>query len=148
MFTLIQVSQCCWAPPATRLAGQDWLCSPSEAAERVSDITGPGWHTLHPLHYEVWITKLLNYELKCWLDSFILRALCLPFYVTIRGADWLVELSGPEQDGVSVRELLEELYVQAGACKEWGLIRYISGILRKRVEVLAEVSDGDSWILR
>uniref|UniRef100_A0A8C2WD08 Phosphorylase b kinase regulatory subunit n=1 Tax=Cyclopterus lumpus TaxID=8103 RepID=A0A8C2WD08_CYCLU len=37
-----------------------------------------------------------------------------------------------------VRSLLEELYVQAGACKEWGLIRYISGILRKRVEVLAE----------
>lgn len=57
-----------------------------------------------------------------------------------RGADWPVELSGPGQGGVSVRCLLEELYVQAGACKEWGLIRYISGILRKRVEVLAEVS--------
>lgn len=66
----------------------------------------------------------------------------------IRGADWLVELSGPGQGGVSVRALLEELYVQAGACKEWGLIRYISGILRKRVEVLAEVSDSDSQILR
>uniref|UniRef100_A0A8K9WWY6 Phosphorylase b kinase regulatory subunit n=1 Tax=Oncorhynchus mykiss TaxID=8022 RepID=A0A8K9WWY6_ONCMY len=37
-----------------------------------------------------------------------------------------------------VRCLLEELYAQAGANKEWGLIRYISGILRKRVEVLAE----------
>lgn len=58
----------------------------------------------------------------------------------IRGADWQVELSGPGQGGVSVRSLLEELYVQAGACKEWGLIRYISGILHKRVEVLAEVS--------
>ncbi|XP_042348330.1 phosphorylase b kinase regulatory subunit alpha, liver isoform isoform X1 [Plectropomus leopardus] len=56
----------------------------------------------------------------------------------MKGADWLVELSGPGQGGVSVRSLLEELYVQAGACKEWGLIRYISGILRKRVEVLAE----------
>ncbi|XP_056268227.1 phosphorylase b kinase regulatory subunit alpha, liver isoform isoform X6 [Pseudoliparis swirei] len=56
----------------------------------------------------------------------------------MKGADWLVELSGPGQDGVSVRSLLEELYVQAGACKEWGLIRYISGILRKRVAVLAE----------
>lgn len=59
-----------------------------------------------------------------------------------RGADWLVELSGPGQGGVSVRSLLEELYVQAGDCKEWGLVRYISGILRKRVEVLAEVSRG------
>ncbi|XP_061596587.1 phosphorylase b kinase regulatory subunit alpha, liver isoform isoform X5 [Cololabis saira] len=56
----------------------------------------------------------------------------------MKGADWVVELSGPGQGGVSVSSLLEELYVQAGACKEWGLIRYISGILRKRVEVLAE----------
>uniref|UniRef100_A0A3P8VL37 Phosphorylase b kinase regulatory subunit n=1 Tax=Cynoglossus semilaevis TaxID=244447 RepID=A0A3P8VL37_CYNSE len=56
----------------------------------------------------------------------------------MKGADWLVELSGPGQGGVSVRSLLEELYVQAGVCKEWGLIRYISGILHKRVEVLAE----------
>ncbi|XP_033483303.2 phosphorylase b kinase regulatory subunit alpha, liver isoform isoform X4 [Epinephelus lanceolatus] len=56
----------------------------------------------------------------------------------MKGAEWQVELSGPGQGGVSVRSLLEELYVQAGACKEWGLIRYISGILRKRVEVLAE----------
>ncbi|CAB1327477.1 unnamed protein product [Coregonus sp. 'balchen'] len=51
-------------------------------------------------------------------------------------ADWMVDVGG--QGGVSVRCLLEELYVQAGANKEWGLIRYISGILRKRVEVLAE----------
>uniref|UniRef100_A0A672G205 Phosphorylase b kinase regulatory subunit n=1 Tax=Salarias fasciatus TaxID=181472 RepID=A0A672G205_SALFA len=56
----------------------------------------------------------------------------------MKGADWLVELSGPGQGGVSVRSLLEELYVQAGTCKEWGLIRYISGILHKKVEVLAE----------
>uniref|UniRef100_UPI003AAE8437 phosphorylase b kinase regulatory subunit alpha, liver isoform isoform X1 n=1 Tax=Centroberyx gerrardi TaxID=166262 RepID=UPI003AAE8437 len=56
----------------------------------------------------------------------------------MKGANWLVEVSGPGQGGASVRSLLEELYVQAGACKEWGLIRYISGILRKRVEVLAE----------
>lgn len=66
-----------------------------------------------------------------------------------RGADWQVELSGPGQGGVSVRSMLEELYVQAGACKEWGLIRYISGILRKRVEVLAEVSQRKwlrSWL--
>ncbi|XP_028256918.1 phosphorylase b kinase regulatory subunit alpha, liver isoform isoform X2 [Parambassis ranga] len=56
----------------------------------------------------------------------------------MKGADWQVELSGPGQGGVNVRSLLEELYVQAGASKEWGLIRYISGILRKRVEVLAE----------
>ncbi|XP_077418815.1 phosphorylase b kinase regulatory subunit alpha, liver isoform isoform X1 [Vanacampus margaritifer] len=56
----------------------------------------------------------------------------------MKGADFLVEVSGPGHGWVSVRTLLEELYAQAGACKEWGLIRYISGILRKRVEVLAE----------
>uniref|UniRef100_A0AAQ4QMQ5 Phosphorylase b kinase regulatory subunit n=1 Tax=Gasterosteus aculeatus aculeatus TaxID=481459 RepID=A0AAQ4QMQ5_GASAC len=56
----------------------------------------------------------------------------------MKGADWPVELAGPGQGGVTVRSLLEELYVQAGSCNEWGLIRYISGILRKRVEVLAE----------
>lgn len=56
----------------------------------------------------------------------------------MKGPEWAVELSGPAQGAVSVRVLLEELYVQAGASKEWGLIRYISGILRKRVEVLAE----------
>uniref|UniRef100_A0A3P9LFF6 Phosphorylase b kinase regulatory subunit n=1 Tax=Oryzias latipes TaxID=8090 RepID=A0A3P9LFF6_ORYLA len=56
----------------------------------------------------------------------------------LKGADWVVELSGAGMGGASVHSLLEELYAQAGACKEWGLIRYISGILRKRVEVLAE----------
>ncbi|XP_041702759.2 phosphorylase b kinase regulatory subunit alpha, liver isoform isoform X3 [Coregonus clupeaformis] len=61
----------------------------------------------------------------------ILYILCV-----MKGADWMVDVGG--QGGVSVRCLLEELYVQAGANKEWGLIRYISGILRKRVEVLAE----------
>lgn len=44
-----------------------------------------------------------------------------------------------EQKGATVRTLLEELYGKAGASKEWGLIRYISGILKKKVEVLAEV---------
>ncbi|XP_061830626.2 phosphorylase b kinase regulatory subunit alpha, liver isoform isoform X2 [Nerophis lumbriciformis] len=53
----------------------------------------------------------------------------------MKGADWPVELPGVS---VSVRVLLEEVYVQAGANKEWALIRYISGILHKRVEVLSE----------
>lgn len=54
----------------------------------------------------------------------------------MKGADWMVNISG--QCGTTVRSLLEELYIKAGANKEWGLIRYISGILKKRVEVLAE----------
>lgn len=54
-----------------------------------------------------------------------------------RGADWDTELDG--QYGVTVHCLLNELYRKAGLNQEWGLIRYISGMLKKRVEVLAEV---------
>ena len=57
----------------------------------------------------------------------------------------MVELSGPGRGGPSVSSLLEDLYVQAGICKDWGLIRYISGILRKTVEVLAEVRIVRTW---
>uniref|UniRef100_A0A672V555 Phosphorylase b kinase regulatory subunit n=1 Tax=Strigops habroptila TaxID=2489341 RepID=A0A672V555_STRHB len=54
----------------------------------------------------------------------------------LKGADWDTELGG--QYGVTVHCLLNELYRKAGLNQEWGLIRYISGILKKRVEVLAE----------
>ncbi|NXP82259.1 KPB2 kinase, partial [Ramphastos sulfuratus] len=54
----------------------------------------------------------------------------------LKGADWDTELDG--QAGVTVHSLLNELYRKAGLNQEWGLIRYISGILKKRVEVLAE----------
>ncbi|RLW07688.1 hypothetical protein DV515_00003644 [Chloebia gouldiae] len=54
----------------------------------------------------------------------------------LKGADWDTKLDG--QCGVTVHCLLNELYRKAGLNQEWGLIRYISGILKKRVEVLAE----------
>uniref|UniRef100_A0A674GV76 Phosphorylase b kinase regulatory subunit n=1 Tax=Taeniopygia guttata TaxID=59729 RepID=A0A674GV76_TAEGU len=54
----------------------------------------------------------------------------------LKGADWDTKLDG--QYGVTVHCLLNELYRKAGLNQEWGLIRYISGILKKRVEVLAE----------
>uniref|UniRef100_A0A8C0ANW9 Phosphorylase b kinase regulatory subunit n=1 Tax=Buteo japonicus TaxID=224669 RepID=A0A8C0ANW9_9AVES len=54
----------------------------------------------------------------------------------LKGADWDTELDG--QYGVTVHCLLNELYRKAGLNQEWGLIRYISGMLKKRVEVLAE----------
>ncbi|XP_069617626.1 phosphorylase b kinase regulatory subunit alpha, liver isoform isoform X4 [Ranitomeya imitator] len=61
----------------------------------------------------------------------ILYILCV-----IKGLDWDTNLNG--QCGVTVHCLLSELYGKAGDNREWGLIRYISGLLRKRVEVLAE----------
>ncbi|XP_051840364.1 phosphorylase b kinase regulatory subunit alpha, liver isoform isoform X4 [Antechinus flavipes] len=54
----------------------------------------------------------------------------------LKGPDWDTNLSG--QHGVTVHNLLNELYRKAGLNKEWGLIRYISGLLKKKVEVLAE----------
>uniref|UniRef100_A0A452QZW5 Phosphorylase b kinase regulatory subunit n=1 Tax=Ursus americanus TaxID=9643 RepID=A0A452QZW5_URSAM len=54
----------------------------------------------------------------------------------IKGPSWDTNLSG--QHGVTVHNLLSELYRKAGLNQEWGLIRYISGLLRKKVEVLAE----------
>ncbi|XP_037055331.1 phosphorylase b kinase regulatory subunit alpha, liver isoform isoform X3 [Peromyscus leucopus] len=54
----------------------------------------------------------------------------------IKGPSWDTNLFG--QHGVTVHSLLSELYGKAGLNQEWGLIRYISGLLRKKVEVLAE----------
>ncbi|XP_064413549.1 phosphorylase b kinase regulatory subunit alpha, liver isoform isoform X1 [Latimeria chalumnae] len=54
----------------------------------------------------------------------------------IKGPDWDTHLS--EQCEATVNILLNELCSEAGLNREWRLIRYISGMLRKRVEVLAE----------
>uniref|UniRef100_A0A8C9QKQ9 Phosphorylase b kinase regulatory subunit n=1 Tax=Spermophilus dauricus TaxID=99837 RepID=A0A8C9QKQ9_SPEDA len=55
---------------------------------------------------------------------------------TMKGPDWDTELY--EEGGATVRELLTELYDKVGEIRHWGLIRYISGILRKKVEALDE----------
>ncbi|NP_766609.2 phosphorylase b kinase regulatory subunit alpha, skeletal muscle isoform isoform 2 [Mus musculus] len=55
---------------------------------------------------------------------------------SMKGPDWNTELY--EEGGATVRELLSELYVKVGEIRHWGLIRYISGILRKKVEALDE----------
>lgn len=103
----------------------------------MSHFAGPGGRALHPLRDEV-RTQISKQQSSRPLLHRLTRRRSV--FLLSRGADWPVELSGPGQGGVSVRCLLEELYAQAGVCKEWGLIRYISGVLRKRVEVLAEVS--------
>ncbi|XP_039609897.1 phosphorylase b kinase regulatory subunit alpha, skeletal muscle isoform isoform X1 [Polypterus senegalus] len=54
----------------------------------------------------------------------------------LKGADWDTELYG--HPGTSVRDLLMELYNKAGAVRQWGLIRMISGMLKKKVEALDE----------
>lgn len=55
---------------------------------------------------------------------------------TMKGPDWDTELY--DEGSATVRELLAELYGRAGEIRNWGLIRCISGILRKKVEALDE----------
>ncbi|KAG8507302.1 Phosphorylase b kinase regulatory subunit alpha, skeletal muscle isoform, partial [Galemys pyrenaicus] len=55
---------------------------------------------------------------------------------TMKGPDWDTALH--DEGGMTVRELLTELYGKVGKIRHWGLIRYISGILRKKVEALDE----------
>lgn len=51
--------------------------------------------------------------------------------------DWDTHLHGK---GSTVSSLLSDLYEKAGELKQWGLIRMISGMLRKKVEELDSVS--------
>uniref|UniRef100_A0AC11CNN2 Phosphorylase kinase regulatory subunit alpha 1 n=1 Tax=Ovis aries TaxID=9940 RepID=A0AC11CNN2_SHEEP len=55
---------------------------------------------------------------------------------TMKGPDWDTGLY--DEGSMTVRELLTELYGKVGEIRHWGLIRYISGILRKKVEALDE----------
>ncbi|KAM8952638.1 phosphorylase b kinase regulatory subunit alpha, skeletal muscle isoform 2-T2 [Pelodytes ibericus] len=55
---------------------------------------------------------------------------------TMKGADWDTQIYG--QPGVTVKDLLVELYGKVGATRQWALIRCISGILKKKVEALDE----------
>ncbi|NXF76144.1 KPB1 kinase, partial [Sclerurus mexicanus] len=55
---------------------------------------------------------------------------------TLRGPEWHTGLDS--EPGPTVKELLTELYVRVGETRQWALIRYISGILKKKVEALDE----------
>ncbi|XP_078138639.1 phosphorylase b kinase regulatory subunit alpha, skeletal muscle isoform-like, partial [Centroberyx gerrardi] len=52
-----------------------------------------------------------------------------------KGLDWDTRLRG---GGWPVRQLLAELYDRAGQLRHWGLVRMISGMLRRKVEELDE----------
>lgn len=52
--------------------------------------------------------------------------------------DWDTHVHGK---GPTVHRLLTELYEKAGDLRCWGLIRKISGMLRKKVEELDWVSE-------
>ncbi|KAK6316699.1 phosphorylase b kinase regulatory subunit alpha, skeletal muscle isoform [Coregonus clupeaformis] len=52
-----------------------------------------------------------------------------------KGMDWDTKMHGK---GSTVRRLLSNLYDKAGNLRHWGLVRMISGMLRKKVEELDE----------
>ncbi|KAM6056923.1 phosphorylase b kinase regulatory subunit alpha, skeletal muscle isoform 3-T3 [Theristicus caerulescens] len=54
----------------------------------------------------------------------------------LKGPEWHTGLDS--EPGPTVKELLTELYVRVGNTRQWALIRYISGILKKKVEALDE----------
>ncbi|NWI72004.1 KPB1 kinase, partial [Todus mexicanus] len=54
----------------------------------------------------------------------------------LKGPEWHTGLDS--EPGPTVKELLTELYVRVGQTRQWALIRYISGILKKKVEALDE----------
>ncbi|XP_066212943.1 phosphorylase b kinase regulatory subunit alpha, skeletal muscle isoform isoform X3 [Saccopteryx leptura] len=79
--------------------------------------------------------KALVLQLK-ETSSFQEQADILYMLYTTKGPDWETELY--DEGSATVRELLTELYGKVGEIRHWGLIRYISGILRKKVEALDE----------
>lgn len=56
----------------------------------------------------------------------------------VRGMDWDTNLHGK---GWTVKRLLSDLYEKAASLRHWGLIRMVSGMLRRKVEELDEVTD-------
>ncbi|XP_051877023.1 phosphorylase b kinase regulatory subunit alpha, skeletal muscle isoform isoform X2 [Pristis pectinata] len=54
----------------------------------------------------------------------------------MKGIDWNVQQE--DHPDLTVHDLLMELYTKAGNEQHWGLIRYISGMLHKKVEELDE----------
>ncbi|XP_054244705.1 phosphorylase b kinase regulatory subunit alpha, skeletal muscle isoform isoform X1 [Indicator indicator] len=54
----------------------------------------------------------------------------------LKGPEWHTGLDS--DPGPTIKELLTELYVRVGDTCQWALIRYISGILKKKVEALDE----------
>ncbi|XP_066104805.1 phosphorylase b kinase regulatory subunit alpha, skeletal muscle isoform isoform X4 [Saccopteryx bilineata] len=79
--------------------------------------------------------KALVLQLK-ETSSFQEQADILYMLYTMKGPDWETGLY--DEGSATVRELLTELYGKVGEIRHWGLIRYISGILRKKVEALDE----------
>ncbi|MEQ2209666.1 hypothetical protein XENOCAPTIV_002277, partial [Xenoophorus captivus] len=93
------------------------------------DGKGSGSMGRHGNHYDDDDGDGYVHEFRC--DDVTLLIVCV-----LRGMEWDTQLRGK---GSTVSSLLSELYEKAGDLKHWGLIRMISGMLKKKVEELDSV---------
>ncbi|XP_010079328.1 PREDICTED: phosphorylase b kinase regulatory subunit alpha, skeletal muscle isoform, partial [Pterocles gutturalis] len=116
--------------------------------QSVKLLSSPHQHDMdsrsHSLHAEMNLPRDAdgNVDCKALVDQLRIcptlqeQADILYMLHTLKGSKWHTGLDS--EPGPTVKELLTELYVRVGDTRQWALIRYISGILKKKVEALDE----------
>ncbi|NWU68346.1 KPB1 kinase, partial [Pterocles burchelli] len=116
--------------------------------QSVKLLSSPHQHDMdgksHSLHAEMNLPRDAdgNVDCKALVDQLRIcptlqeQADILYMLHTLKGSEWHTGLDS--EPGPTVKELLTELYVRVGDTRQWALIRYISGILKKKVEALDE----------
>uniref|UniRef100_A0A663MD86 Phosphorylase b kinase regulatory subunit n=1 Tax=Athene cunicularia TaxID=194338 RepID=A0A663MD86_ATHCN len=112
--------------------------------QSVKLLSSPDQHDSHVLYAEMNLPRDEdgNVDCKALVDQLRIcptlqeQADILYMLHVLKGPEWHTGLDS--EPGPTVRELLTELYVRVGATCQWALIRYISGILKKKVEALDE----------
>uniref|UniRef100_A0A8C7KRC2 Phosphorylase b kinase regulatory subunit n=1 Tax=Oncorhynchus kisutch TaxID=8019 RepID=A0A8C7KRC2_ONCKI len=101
------------------------------------DVDGRVWHSQMNLPRDT--TGAIDYQALVQVlkqtQNLQDQADILYIFFKDKGMDWDTKLHGK---GSTVRRLLSSLYDKAGNLKHWGLVRMISGMLRKKVEELDE----------
>uniref|UniRef100_A0A8B9TS89 Phosphorylase b kinase regulatory subunit n=1 Tax=Anas platyrhynchos TaxID=8839 RepID=A0A8B9TS89_ANAPL len=137
----------CRDEPAPRRGWQRGLQGTGGAAAHLPHAAGAGGHPLHAPHPQVRRARSPARSLSSHspAPASTCRAWELPQGELVALTQHLLRRRGPEwhtglesEPGPTVKELLTELYVRVGATRQWALIRYISGILKKKVEALDE----------
>uniref|UniRef100_A0A8B9NPW5 Phosphorylase b kinase regulatory subunit n=1 Tax=Accipiter nisus TaxID=211598 RepID=A0A8B9NPW5_9AVES len=112
--------------------------------QSVKLLSSPHQHDSHALHAEMNLPRDEdgNVDCKALVDQLRIcptlqeQADILYMLHILKGPEWHTGLDS--EPGPTVKELLTELYVRVGNTRQWALIRYISGILKKKVEALDE----------
>lgn len=136
-----------WKSPQSPSPDTDEDCGPSlptwgtdsvPGCEAFEDRAANGWT---PARSRAMSTDVELEELLLQLkeaETIDAQADILHFLYNTRGPDFDTQLFG--KPGVTVQKLLGELYEKACQSKLWSLVRHTAGLLRKRVEDLAEAA--------